>query len=135
MRVERDQFAGIFASDELDGTLEAGFLLKPTGIPLAAWTRNPVPQEVISVMAATLWGSLDTMIRTLGGSGPRSAAVEVEDRRILVLQVDPNWTLLLIAPRSVGRRRLRSTAQRLLERVMEQRRVAAPQTRTVQVAD
>ncbi len=133
MRVDRELFSEVFSASELDGTLEAGFLLKPTGIPLASWTRNPVPQEVISVMAATLWGSLDTMIRTLGGSGSRYAAVEVEDRRILVLQVEPNWTLLLIAPRSVGRRRLRATAQRLLERIAAARKVPLTRPSTVDV--
>lgn len=135
MKGDRDRLSGVFSSMEFDGTLEAGFLLKPTGIPLAAWTRNPVPQEVISVMAATLWGSLDTLIRTLGGAGPRSASLEVEDRRMLVMQVEPNWTLLLVAPRSTGRRRLRATAQRLMERVEEQRRAPAIRASPVDVLE
>jgi len=116
--------------EELDGALEAAFLFKQTGIPLAAWTRHPVPQDVMSVMAATLWGSLDTMVRTLGGTGPRSAMLEVENRRMLATLVEPNWTLLLVAPRSVGKRRLRNEAQRLVERVAHARRqTTAPRAR------
>ncbi len=114
---ERDGLAGLFADAGFDGTLEAAFLLKRTGIALASWTRAPVPQEVISVMAATMWGSLDTMVRTLGGEGPRSALFEVEGRRILAMLVEPNWTLLLVAPRAVGKRRLRHEAQTIVERI------------------
>lgn len=119
-----DSISHIFSLEELDDALEAAFLLKQTGIPVAAWTRHPVPQDVMSVMAATLWGSLDTMVRTLGGTGPRSAMLEVEGRRIFATVVEPNWTLLLVAPRSVGKRRLRNEAQRLLERVARARKEA-----------
>ena len=114
---ERAGFEGFFVPSDFDGLLEAAFLLKPTGIALAAWTRSPIPQEVVSVMAATLWGSLDTLVRTLGGRGPRSALLEVEGRRILAMQIEPNWMLLLVAPHSVGKRRLRHEAQRIVERV------------------
>lgn len=135
VKVERDQWSGLFSAAEVDGTLEAGFLLKTTGIPLAAWTRNPVPQEIISVMAATLWGSLDTMIRTLGGSGPRYAMLEVDERRILISQVGPGWTLLLVAPRSVGKRRLRGVAQRLVARVVERRNPSLGRPSPVEVLE
>ncbi len=111
----------VFSGIEPDGVLEAAFLLKQTGIPVAAWSRTPVPKEVVTVMAATMWGSLDTLIRTLGGAGPRSALVEVDNHRILATLVEPRWTLLLVAPRPVGRRRLRAEARRLLERVSETR--------------
>lgn len=123
--------SGIFSSVMLDGPLEAAFLLKQTGIPVAAWSRSPVPQEVISVMAATMWGSLETLIRALGGAGPRSAVVEVEDRRILATLVEPHWTLLLVAPRSVGTRRLHAEARRVLERVNQAREHAGPRRTAV----
>ncbi len=131
-KADRDMFSGLFADADFEGTLEAAFLLKQTGIALASWTRDQVPREVISVMAATMWGSLDTMVRTLGGEGPRSALLEIEGRRILAMQVEPNWTLLLIAPRTVGKRRLRHEAQRIVERLSKVRgsavakRTAAP---------
>lgn len=126
-----DSISRIFSREELDDALEAAFLFKQTGIPIAAWTRNPVPQDVMSVMAATLWGSLDTMVRTLGGTGPRSAMLEVEDRRMLATLVEPNWTLLLVAPRSVGKRRLRNEAQRLVEQVAHARRQTTAPRATV----
>ncbi len=132
---ERDGFSGLFSPTDFDGTLEAAFLLKHTGIALASWTRSPVPQEVISVMAATLWGSLDTLIRTLGGEGPRSALLEIEERRMLVMQVEPNWTLLLIAPRAIGKRRLRHEAQRILERVSILRTAAPPRSSLVSMRE
>ncbi len=125
-KTERHGFADVFASSSLDGSLEAVFLLKQTGIPLASWTRAPVPQEVVSVMAATMWGSLDTMVRTLGGQSPRSALLEIDDRCIFMRAVEPNWTLLLVAERTAGKRRLRHEAQRILERVAAVRGQAAP---------
>lgn len=115
--VGHEAFSRLFSASEFEGILEAVFLLKQTGIPVAAWTRAQVSHEVVSVMAATMWGSLDTMIRALGGEGPRSALVEVGSRRILATQIEPHWTLLLVAPSSVGKRRLRSEAQRIVERV------------------
>ncbi len=84
-------------------------------------------------MAATMWGSLDTMIRTLGGEGPRYVLVEVEGRRILAMQVELNWTLLLVAPQSLGKRRLRQEAQRILARVHRARRKATARSPVVSV--
>ncbi len=120
-KTERDAFSGLFSPADFDGAFEAAFLLKQTGIALAAWTRAPVAQEVVSVMAATMWGSLDTMVRTLGGEGPQSALLEIEGRRILATRVSPNWTLLLVASRSIGKGRLRQEAQRILERIAHTR--------------
>ncbi len=105
----------IFSSATLDASLEAAFLLKPTGILVAGWTRSDVPHDVISVMAATMWGSLDTITRTLGGASARSVMVEADPVRIHALQVPPNWTLLLVGPLSMGRRRLHREALRILD--------------------
>lgn len=104
----------LFASSDFNGVLEAAFLLKSTGIPLASWTRKPVAQDVVGVMAATMWGSLDTLLSTLGGPRARSFFVEIADRRLFAVQVEPSEMLLLIAPRDVGRRILRHEAQRIL---------------------
>ncbi len=112
----------IFSSATLDASLEAALLLKPTGILVAGWTRSDVPREVISVMAATMWGSLDTITRTLGGSSARSVMVEANPFRIHALQVPPNWTLLLVGPRSMGRRRLHREALRILNLLPPPRR-------------
>lgn len=132
---ERENLSELFPPSEFDDSLEAAFLLKQTGIALAAWTRTPVPQDVVSVMAATMWGSLDTMVRTLGGEAPRSAYVDLGDRRILVMQVEPNWTLLLVGPRTSGKRRLRREAQRILERVSRVRANATATGHMVHIHD
>jgi predicted regulator of Ras-like GTPase activity (Roadblock/LC7/MglB family) len=130
-----DSLSKIFTAEGLDASLEAAFLLKQTGIPIAAWTRNPVPQDVISVMAATMWGSMDTMIRTLGGTGPESAMLEVAERRILAARIEPNWTLLLIAPRSVGRRRLGREASRIFAKVSRARKAALRQPGAAEIPE
>ena len=104
----------LFSSATLDASLEAAFLLKPTGILVAGWTRSDVPREVISVMAATMWGSLDTITRTLGGTAARSVMVEADPFRIHAVQVPPNWTLLLVGPRTMGSRHLRREASRII---------------------
>ncbi len=111
---DRRNLSNLFSLPGLDPALEAAFLLKSTGILIAGWTQAAIPHEVVSVMAATMWGSLDTMVRTLGGRGPESVMFEVDERRIFALAVPPNWTLLLVAPRSVGKRRLRREAHRLV---------------------
>lgn len=76
-------------------------------------------------MAATMWGALDTMVRTLGGAPPRSVMAEVDERCIHAVQVPPNWALLLIAPRSAGKRRLRHEAQRILDLIPPRRKGTA----------
>ncbi len=130
-KTDRIDLSEVFAPSEFDGSLEAALLLKQTGIAVASWTRAPVPQEVVSVMAATMWGSLDTMIRTLGGDTPRSVYLELEDRRMLALQVEPNWTLLLVGPSNLGKRRLRREAQRILDRISQMKRRVEPRAQAV----
>lgn len=132
-KTERIEYSEIFSPSELDGALEAAFLLKATGIALAGWTRAAAPQEVVSVMAATMWGSLDTMIRALGGKAPRSAYLELDDRRILALQVGPNWTLLLVGQGDMGKRRLWHEAQRILERITDLKKRGHPRPEHVEV--
>jgi len=46
--------------------LEAVLLITRTGAQLGAWTRNSVPIDVLSVMAATLVGSIETLMTALG---------------------------------------------------------------------
>ena len=112
-----DTVSGLFAPTEFEATLDAVFLIKRSGSALAAWTRAPAPLDVVSVMAATMWGSLDTMLCTLGSRAPRSALLEIEDRRILMQLVEPNWALLLVAPATVDKRRLSHVAHQILDRI------------------
>jgi len=68
----------------------------------------------MTVMAATMLASIDTMMTTLGGPGPRSVYVETDDRQILSTAVTSQAFLILIAPRAVGREYVRDAAARLL---------------------
>lgn len=86
-------------------------------------------------MAATMWGSLDTLVRALGGRGPESFMLEMEERLIFAVHVPPSMTLLLVAPRSTGKRRLRQEAQRLLGRLKGPRRVLAASTAQAEVVE
>ncbi len=130
---EQADFSRILSSSELEGSLDAALLLKSTGIVVASWTHEPAPREVMSVMAATMWGSLDTLIRSLGGEAPRGAYLEVQDRRMLVRLVEPNWILLLVGPRTAGKRRLRQEAQRIADRLSRIRARNLPSSNSVEI--
>jgi predicted regulator of Ras-like GTPase activity (Roadblock/LC7/MglB family) len=116
-REDIPDFDELFANSRLDSGLEAVVLMKATGIIVAAWTRAPIPREILGVMAATMWGSLDTLVRTLGGSAPRSVIVEVDERRIVARPVPPSWMLLLVAPRSLRKSRLIRETERIAARL------------------
>ena len=99
---------------EPDGSLEAAILFKRTGALLSAWTRAPVAQDVVTVMAATLLGSVQTLIEAIGDASPASVILETDLRRILVAKVDSQVALLLVAPKSVSQSTLRQSARRIL---------------------
>src|SRR5438094_149323 len=49
--------------------LEAVLLITRTGTQLGTWTRNSVPVDVLSVMAATLVGSIETWMAARATTG------------------------------------------------------------------
>jgi predicted regulator of Ras-like GTPase activity (Roadblock/LC7/MglB family) len=108
-----DFFAGIDTEEPLD----AAVLLKRNGQILAAWTRNAVPLDVITVMAATTLGSLETLMETLGAAAPQSFSVVGGDSRMLLQKVEPAAALLLVAPAKVSETYLRERARRLLAKL------------------
>src|SRR5713101_4428803 len=63
--------------------LEVVLLITRTGAQLGAWTRNAVPVDVLSVMAATLVGSIETMMTALGASSPREVSLRAAMRQIV----------------------------------------------------
>jgi predicted regulator of Ras-like GTPase activity (Roadblock/LC7/MglB family) len=127
---EHGDLSEIFASAEFDDTLEAVFLLKPTGVALASWTRARVPNEVIGVMAATVLGSVETITAVLGGPRVVSVSVETDRLRLLVRNVNSGAFLVLIAPRSTKVRALQREARRLVARIrpMLDSKVFAPKS-------
>lgn len=101
-----------------DGPLEGVLLFKRTGVALASWTRSAVPMDVVTVMAATLVGSLDTIVGALGEGSPETIFLEAESRRILIAKVEPQAALALVGPASLPEAFLRQEANRLLRQIV-----------------
>jgi len=97
--------------------LEAVVLFTRTGRLLAAWTRNEVPLEVLTVMAATLIGSIETMSTALGVESPREIALLVDSRRVLGLKLNPNVALLVVGSARTSDHALRSVTERIVRRL------------------
>jgi predicted regulator of Ras-like GTPase activity (Roadblock/LC7/MglB family) len=119
----------VMAADP-DGFLDAALLLRRTGAPLAAWTRAAVPVDVVCVMAATLVGSVETMVEAVHGASPQSIRMESDQCQMLATKVDPRTILALITPSRIPEARIRQMARVLTSQltgsiVREPRRTAA----------
>lgn len=101
----------------MDGTLDAVVLFKRNGQSLAAWTRKPASMDVITVMGATMLGSLETMLETLGEPGVPSLTIAAGNRRLHLQRVEPQAAILLVAPSSVSEETLREQARKLLSKL------------------
>ncbi len=104
----------VFASIDPNGPLEAAILFKRTGALLSGWTQSPVPLDVVTVMAATLFGAIQTLVEAVGDATPESVSLETGLRRILVWKVGSRAALLLVAPKSVSDSAMRQMARRIL---------------------
>src|SRR2546426_2366181 len=82
--------------------LEAVLLITRTGAQLGAWTRNSVPIDVLSVMAATLVGSIETLMTALGASSPREVYLMIDGRRVFVSKVNAQVVLVIVAAGGVS---------------------------------
>lgn len=92
-------------------------LLKRNGRVLAAWAHTPVSWEVVSIMAATTLGSLETMLETLRCPSPQTVSVVAGGNRMFFHKVEPQGVLVLIAKEVVSEAFLRDTARRLLAKI------------------
>lgn len=101
----------------MTGPIDGVLLIKRSGVSLAAWSKKPVAFDVISVMSATLLGSIDMIVQALGGPSPRTALVDVDGRRIYVTKVDTQLALVLMSLQGVGDELLRQEAQRLIAKI------------------
>ncbi len=106
-----------FADLEANGRIETAMLLKRNGRVLAAWARAPVSWEVISIMAATTLGSLETMLETLRSPSPQTVTLVAGGNRIFFQKIEPQAVLVLIARDVVSEAHLRDVARRLLSRI------------------
>ena len=98
-------------------SLDAAFVVKRTGAMEAAWARVPVPEDIVSVMAAALVGSTQTLLESLGGPSPQSVLVETETHRLLITQLDGGSFLLVIASSSLDSESLRQAARNFASRL------------------
>ena len=94
--------------------LDAALFLRRTGTILASWNRGGIRLEVVSVMAATMLASIDTIMESLGAATPKSVWVESGDHQIAATNVGPQAFFVVIAPKTVNRRVVRNTIRDLV---------------------
>lgn len=99
---------------DTDRGLDAALFLRRTGLVLASWTREGIRLDIVSVMAATMLASIDTIVETLGGAIPQSVAVDVGDHQIVATKVGAQAFLVVIAPKTVSRSVVRKTIRELV---------------------
>src|SRR5437879_7907192 len=105
------------SSIDTEGGLDAVLFLRRTGSVLASWTRDGIRLDVVSVMAATMLASVDTIVEALGGPSSRSISVTSGDRQIIATKLGSPAFLFVIAPRNVSHRSVRNPARVLVERL------------------
>src|SRR5207247_3228323 len=97
-----------------EGGLDAVLFLRRTGSVLASWTRDGIRLDVVSVMAATMLASVDTIVEALGGPSSRSISITSSDRQIVATKVGSQAFLFVVAPKTVGQRYVRKTVRELV---------------------
>jgi predicted regulator of Ras-like GTPase activity (Roadblock/LC7/MglB family) len=97
-----------------DRGLDAALFVRRTGLVLASWTRQDVRLEVVSVMAATMLASIDTIVETIGAPPPKSVWVDGGTHRIVATKVGSQAFLVVIAPKAVSRRVVRGAIRDLV---------------------
>src|SRR5438309_10648546 len=97
--------------------IDAALFLRRTGSVLASWTREGIRLDVVSVMAATMLASVDTIIEALGGPSSRSISVASGDRQIIATKVGSQAFLFVDAPKVVSQRYVRKAIRELIARL------------------
>jgi len=123
----QERGASILSIVDPDGPLDVALLFRQTGVLVAGWTRNPVPHEVLTVMAATMFASVQTIAETLGDASPSTIVVETQTRRLLVTKFGID-ELILAAPKSATEGILRQVARKIVRKEL-QRASVEPRTR------
>src|SRR3989475_12675477 len=94
--------------------LDAVLFVRRTGLVLASWTREGTRLDVVSVMAATMLASVDTIIESIGGPTPEEISVDTESHQIVATKVNSRAFLVVIAPKRVNRAIVRKTIRELI---------------------
>lgn len=104
---------------ESAGPLDGVFLMTGGGEVLAGWSRRGLREDVLTVMSATMTGSVDVLLEELRGRRPRQILVEADDRRLMVVRTREDALLVLLAPKNLSRLRLTAVAQELIRRLAD----------------
>jgi len=112
-----DSAASVFSDLSDASPIEAAFLIKPTGELLASWTRRDVRAEVVTVMAATLTSSVETLAEAFGCPTPKSFSVSTEHCNLVVRKIARDAVLLLFAPQNAPFETIDPLVRRLADRV------------------
>ena len=108
-----DFFSDLSAGDRI----ECALLLKRNGRLLASWARDPVSLEVVTIMAATTVGSLETMMESLRAPSLQTIEIVASGMRLFVQKVEPQSVLVLMAKEAVPDAALRDAARALLAKL------------------
>jgi len=84
------------------GSIEVALLMRRTGTIIGAWTKGDISQEIVSVMAATMLGSIETMSEALGCPSPERALVETDRCRMFAETFEPHGVLVLVATKDLS---------------------------------
>lgn len=113
---------------DMDLGLDAVLFLRTTGSVLASWTREGIRHDIVSVMAATMLASIDTIVEALGGSTPKSVFVDSDHHQLVATKVNSKVFLVVIAPKRVSRRVVRKATRDLLAHLATASRATRPPT-------
>src|SRR5256885_6286800 len=97
--------------------LDAVLFVRRTGLVLASWTREGTRLDVVSVMAATMLASVDTIIESVGGPTPDGVSIDTDAHQIVATKVNSRAFLVVIAPKKVSRIVVRKTMRGLNARL------------------
>ncbi len=111
--------------------IEAAMLLRRNGRMLAAWSKTPLSWDVLSIMAATALGSVDTMMETLGSPAAQGMTLLAGGKRVLFQKVDSQGLLVLVAWEVVPDSYLRETARQLVRKLRAAHHEAPPRIATL----
>ena|SRR5438445_688013 len=106
------------------GSIEVALLMRRTGTILGAWTKGDISREIVSVMAATMLGSIETMSEALGCPSPNRALVETERCRMLVERFEPHGVLVLVATKDMSADALQRASLQIRARLSAASRAA-----------
>ena|SRR5437899_2999094 len=109
--------ASVLETIDSQGFIEVALLMRRTGKILGAWTKGEISPEIVSVMAATMLGSIETISEALGRPSPERAVVETEGCRMLAEKFEPHGVLVLMGTKDLSADALQSASLRIRERV------------------